>query len=76
MKNVTIHNRVLLSIASFLFIASGMLSAQAGQSYRQLTQKHPGWLQVPGALVPPTACTRSPKAQPSISRTTTEAATM
>ena len=30
-----------------------MLSAQAGQSYRQLTQKHPGWLQVPGALVRP-----------------------
>jgi hypothetical protein len=57
MKNVitsrTIHNRVLASVATFLFMASGMLNAQAGKTYSQLTAEHPGWTQVPGALVSP-----------------------
>jgi hypothetical protein len=49
----TTRNRVLFDIATFLFIASGMLSAQVGQSYRQLTAAHPGWVQVPGELIRP-----------------------
>jgi len=49
----TIHHRILLGIATFLFVTSGMLSAQAGQSYHQLIAAHPDWVQVPGELIRP-----------------------
>ncbi len=48
-----VHNRVLCSVASFLFIMSGILSAQAGQSYSEVTAEHPGWVQIPGELIRP-----------------------
>jgi len=48
-----IHNRVLAGMAAFLFITSGIASAQAGKTYSQLKAEHPGWMQVPGALVRP-----------------------
>ena len=55
MKNLSItrnlHNRVLA--ATFLFITSGIVSAQAGKTYSQLKAEHPGWAQAPGALVRP-----------------------
>jgi hypothetical protein len=57
MKNVitsrTIHNRVLAAMAAFLFVTSGIASAQAGKTYSQLKAEHPGWVQVPGALTSP-----------------------
>jgi len=57
MKNVVkmtgIHNCVLFSIAGFLFITSGMLSAQAGQNTSKATMDHPGWVQIPGELIRP-----------------------
>ena len=49
----TLRSRVLFGIATFLFITSGMLGAQEGQSYRQLTAAHPDWVQVPGELIRP-----------------------
>ena len=57
MKNLitssTIHNRVFAAMAAFLFVASGVASAQAGKTYNQLKAEHPGWVQVPGALTSP-----------------------
>jgi hypothetical protein len=51
-----VGNRVLCS-AVVLLGMSGILSAQAGQvqqqTYEQLVAAHPGWVQVPGALVRP-----------------------
>ncbi|MGA2423442.1 MAG: hypothetical protein ABSG07_05515 [Terriglobales bacterium] len=56
MKNVSMTrtiNRVLASAATFLFVTSGMLSAQTGKSYSQLKAEHPGWVQIPGKLISP-----------------------
>jgi hypothetical protein len=58
MKNIFsmtkgIHNRVLFSISSFLFIASGIMSAQPGQNISKATMEHPGWVQIPGELIRP-----------------------
>ena len=51
-----VGNRVLCG-ALVLLGTSGILSAQAGQeqeqTYKQLVAAHPGWVQVPGALVRP-----------------------
>jgi hypothetical protein len=49
----TIHNCVLFGIATFLFIASGMVSAQPTQTYSQAVAAHPDWVQVPGELIRP-----------------------
>lgn len=57
MKNVVsmqgIPNRVLFGIATLLFVASGILGAQAEQTYSQLKRQHPDWVQVPGELIRP-----------------------
>jgi hypothetical protein len=47
------ENRVLCGAATFLFATSGILAAQAGQTYEQLVAAHPGWVQVPGQLIRP-----------------------
>lgn len=57
MKNLSVTrnicNRVLAGMAALLFITSGVASAQPGKTYSQLKAEHPGWAQVPGALVRP-----------------------
>jgi hypothetical protein len=47
-----VETRVLYG-ALLLVGMSGILSAQAGQTYEQLADSHPGWVQVPGQLMRP-----------------------
>jgi hypothetical protein len=57
MKNAittrTTRNRVLATMAAFLFVTSAIASAQVEKTYSQLKAEHPGWVQVPGALASP-----------------------
>ena len=57
MKNLIstrpVYNRALIGIATLLFSATAMLSAQSAPSYSQLVAEHPGWVQVPGELIRP-----------------------
>src|SRR5579871_6154826 len=52
MKHI-VPPQVLSSITLFLFVASGMLSAQQNQTYSQARLDHPDWVQVPGELIRP-----------------------
>jgi len=52
MKHV-VRPHILCSIACFLFVTSGMLSAQQNTTYSQAKMNHPDWVQVPGALIRP-----------------------
>jgi hypothetical protein len=65
MKNLgvarNIQSRVLAGMATFLFVTSGIASAQAGKTYSQLKAEHPGWVQAPGALVRPDCVHQLPK---------------
>ncbi len=48
-----LYQRALAGIATFLFVSTAMLTAQAGPSYSKLVAEHPGWVQVPGELIRP-----------------------
>jgi len=52
MKHI-VPPQVLSSITLFLFVTSGMLSAQQNQTYSQARLDHPDWVQVPGELIRP-----------------------
>jgi hypothetical protein len=53
MKHV-VRAHILCTIACFLFVTSGMLSAQQQKfTYSQAKMAHPDWVQVPGALIRP-----------------------
>jgi hypothetical protein len=48
-----IYNRVVFGAATFLFVASGIVGAQAEQTYNQIKNEHPDWVQIPGELIRP-----------------------
>jgi len=49
-----VRPRILCTIACFLFVTSGMLSAQQQKiTYSQAKMAHPDWVQVPGELIRP-----------------------
>jgi hypothetical protein len=55
-KHISKHMTTMYSLcggAMFLFATSGILSAQAGQTYEHLAAAHPDWVQVPGQLIRP-----------------------
>jgi hypothetical protein len=57
----SIHNRILGSVAIFLSVTTGMLSAQTGKTYSQLKMEHPDWVQIPGELIRPDCVHAVPK---------------
>ncbi len=57
----SIHNRILGSVAIFLSVTTGMVSAQTGKTYSQLKMEHPDWVQIPGELIRPDCVHAVPK---------------